>query len=40
MLVEHDWDESAADALRAVEGIIPQQRIIDTVVQDMLTARE
>jgi uncharacterized membrane protein len=40
LLIEHDWETSAPDALRAIDGVIPQQRIIDTVVQDLLTARE
>jgi uncharacterized membrane protein len=40
VLMEHDWSEPMADALREIKGIIPQQQVIDTIVQDMLTTRE
>jgi len=38
--LEHDWDDVAHAALGAFEAIIPQQHIIDTVVQDLVTARQ
>ncbi|MBV9173241.1 MAG: DUF1269 domain-containing protein [Chloroflexi bacterium] len=40
LLIEHEWSEPVANALGALQGIIPQQQLIDTVVQDLLTARE
>jgi len=37
--LEHDWDDVSHAALGAFEAIIPQQHIIDTVVQDLVAAR-
>lgn len=40
MLLEHDWADDVPGSLRAIHEVIPHQQIIDTVVQDMLTARQ
>jgi uncharacterized membrane protein len=38
LLMEHEWVQKAAEAMAGLEGIVFQQTITDTLVEDLLEA--